>query len=195
MCKGMNVNFGNFRNKMEWSREALNYAFSKHDYKLMDNLEERLVHDVYLSMQPYQLAMFNANSAPFFKSMRTEIKTVLTQYGGRDLIYTASDKTSISPSLARGALDVCSRGALLPGGGFSLYLVHEKCSMSMINFLIAMNGIGEYDELVPPEVIEEWSGIPKEKQSEIYDGIIDFIRRNLASACAYREQKVLAISS
>lgn len=195
MCKGMNIKFGDFRNRLEWSREALSYAFSKQDARLMNNIEEKLVHDVYLNLQPYQVAMYNASSAPFFKAMLAEIKTVLAQYGGRDLLYLDNNASSISPSLARGALEVCSKGALTSGGGYSVYLVHEKCSMSMLNFLVAMLSHNDIGENIPPKIIEEWSAIPEDKQSEIYEGIVEFIRRNLASAHSRHEQTIFAISS
>lgn len=201
MCKcGMNINLGNFRDRRDWSREALDYAFSKHDRVLSEKVEKKLVHDVFLVLKPDQLKAIGRKDkkdesdekyekVDYFETMSKKIQSILALYGNRDMIYVDSNVKFIPPSLARQALEVCSKGSFLPSG-YSVFLVREKCSMSLYNFLIAM--ICDSDGMcIPPEVIEEWSAIPEDRQSEIYDDIIEFIRRNITGPLLKREEEVV----
>ena len=197
MCKGTNIKLGNFRDRMDWSRDALDYAFSKHDRILTEKVEKQLVHDVFLVLKPDQLKVIGKKDkkdesdekTDYFEVMNEKIKSILALYGNRDMIYVDSNVKFIPPSLARQSLEVCSKGAYLPSG-YSVFLVREKCSMSLYNFLIAM--ICDSDGMcIPPEVIEEWSDIPEDRQSEIYDDIIEFIRRNITGPLLKREEEVV----
>lgn len=173
MYKGTNLN-GNFRNWKKWSEEAYQFRFSKYDRALMRRLENKLLID---------LSIGSLN----------DIREILDLYGSRDLFFVDSS-TFLQPSLARTSLHVYSQGSHLSGS--RLYLIDgQKCSIPLLYYLLASVSLDKEGHPVPPEVIAEWSGIPSEKQEEVYKTIVGFLRRGLTNNYMVRNQNALAFSS
>ena len=100
-------------------------------------------------------------------SSREDIKKALGECATKDIVYMSSRLVPISPSLQKRGLQLSNQ----------LMLVKEKCSISVNDYLLVMTGgIG-----IPPKVVEEWSGIPMEKQEEIYNEIIEYLKRIISS--------------
>jgi hypothetical protein len=174
MQKGTDLN-GNFRNWKKWSEEAYQFRFSKYDKALMKRLENKLLID---------LSIGSLN----------DIREILDLYGSRDLFFVDSTTTFLKPGLARNALNVYSKGSHLYSS--RLYLIDgRKCSIPLLYYLLASVSQDKEGHPVPPEVIEEWSGIPSEKQEEVYKTIVGFLRRGLTNNYMVHNQNVLAYSS
>ncbi len=178
-CRKEDVVFGNFREEKAWSKKALFFkATEESKKKAKAEVEEALVKDVYLCVQPYVVAMRIALDKSMINSMRGEIQRILAEYGGRDILYVAKN-ASIPGYIARNSTELSPR----------IFLIEEKCSMSVSDFLVYYKG-GLY---TPPTVIEEWSGMTEEQQEQAYEEIIKFIRRKLEQL--HKNHEKVAMSS
>lgn len=163
------LKYGNYRKRYNWSNEAFRHgkAIDKCPTREMQSaVETALVKDVYLKLHPY-MAVVNLLNKNQLNMMQMEIRRILADYGDRDIVF-APRGAQLPASLSREMIEL-SKDAIL---------VKEQCSMSMKDFLFITKGA----IIVPPHIVEEWSGIPVDMQKEIYEEIVNYFRRVAASS-------------
>ena len=170
---------GNFRHEEDWSEKAKFFRLSDSDNeKAKATVENALVEDVYLCIQPYIVAMSLALNKTMVNSMRVEIQRILAEYGGRDILFV-SKNTSVPSFIARKTTELSPK----------IFLTTEPCSMPLSDFLILYKG----GLFVPSSVVEEWSGMNEGQQKLAYDEIVKFIRRRLEEL--HKSHQQVAMSS
>lgn len=173
------VRFGNFRNEEAWSDKAVFFKIKECDKEKAKNaVENELVKDVYLCIQPYIVAMSLALNKTMVNSMRGEIQRILAEYGSRDILFVAKN-TSVPSFIARKTMELSPK----------IFLTTEPCSMPLSEFLLVYKG-GLY---APSSILEEWSGLSEEQQQIAYDEIVKFIRRQLEAY--HKSHQPVAMSS
>lgn len=173
------ISFGNFRDDKRWSDKALFFRpTDEQREKAKNTVEDALVEDVYLCIQPYIVAMQIALNKTMINSMRGEIRRILSEYGGRDILFIPKN-AGVPNIIGRNSMELSPR----------IFLTEEKCSMPLSEFLICYKG-GLY---APPAVIQEWSGLNEEQQKTAYEEIVKFIRRTLEAL--HKNHQQVAMSS
>lgn len=171
--------FGNFRNEENWSEKAQFFKLKDSDRERAKTaVENALVEDVYLCIQPYIVAMSLALNKTMVNSMRGEIQRILAEYGSRDILFV-SKSANIPSFIARKTTELSPK----------IFLTTEPCSMPLSEFLLFYKG-GLY---APPSVVEEWSGLTEDQQKMAYSEIVKFIRRQLEAY--HKAHQQVAMSS
>lgn len=173
------IQLGNWWDKNAWSDKAKFFELPpERRESTKATVENALVEDVYLCIQPYIVAMQIALNKTMINSMRGEIQRILAEYGGRDILYV-SKTASLPAGLARGATELSPK----------IFLASEHCTMPLGEFLLFYKG-GYY---APAAVMEEWTGMNEEEQALAYDEIVKFIRRTLETL--HKNHQQVAMSS
>ena len=137
---------------------------SKEEFRLDNNLENRLLQDIMEKMPE------NADSSE--NSIRSCIRLILSRYGDRNVLYF--ERGQASSVVARNAVELTNTWA----DSYTLFLVQDNLSITVLKFLLAI--VSEKKEDQHPAGIEK-TGIPESDKMECYDKILDFIRRNIYS--------------
>ncbi|MBR3332630.1 hypothetical protein IKG28_03325 [Candidatus Saccharibacteria bacterium] len=160
------VKLGNFRKEKKWSKKAETFKLPAEKRKNQERtaanaLAESVVNKL-LDFYKLDKSAFPSIAEAFRDTINEEIKCLYDGYGWRDIVYV-SKRSQLSTGLARTATK-------LPSG---IFLVAEKCSMPVGDFLLAYKG----GWCTPPEVLQEWSGMDAEKQRIAYDEIVSLLTR------------------
>lgn len=140
-------------------REYYNY-YGKYDLQAI-NLALSLLKDVYSpEVLPIELCEEIFGRKRTAELMGEELFELLCRFGGMDIVY--HDSKHKTP---RGIKNYCSLSR-------RFYLTNRRVGMPVRMFLVwAKGGV-----TLPPEIMTEWSGIPRYRIQEAYDEIIEEFR-------------------
>ena len=164
---------GNFRYRKFWSDKASAFMRDRELFSFVENTDDSLgsafVRDVreYYNLenlwQPVELCEEVFGRKRTAELIGEELFELLCKFGGMDIVYH-DDKHKV-PKWIKNCCHLNRK----------LYLTNNRVGMPVRMFLIwAKGGV-----TLPPEIMTEWSGIPRCRVQETYDELVEEFRYNI----------------